>query len=262
MTDLPRTVLVTGANRGLGLETARQLAERGDRVILTSRDEASGRAAAADLARRGRAVEYMKLDVTDPADVDRIAGLFDEDRPLDVLVNNAAVALNGFDSDVVRETLAVNFYGAMHLTDALTAKIAAGGTIVNVSSGMGELSAYSREIVRRFSDPAIDRPKLVALVQEFAAAVAAGRHNTEGWPTSAYRVSKAGLNAYTRILARELKPRGIKVNSVCPGWVRTRMGGRSASRDVQKGAQSIVWAATLDAPTSGGFYRDGRALGW
>jgi NAD(P)-dependent dehydrogenase (short-subunit alcohol dehydrogenase family) len=75
-------------------------------------------------------------------------------------------------------------------------------------------------------------------------------------------VSKAALNAYTRILARELAARGIRVNAVCPGWVRTRMGGSAASRDVAKGAASIVWAATLGEPTSGGFYRDGRALGW
>ena len=78
----------------------------------------------------------------------------------------------------------------------------------------------------------------------------------------AYRVSKAALNAYTRILARELGPRGIRVNAVCPGWVRTRMGGSSASRDVVKGAASIVWAATPAASTSGGFYRDGHALAW
>ena len=133
---------------------------------------------------------------------------------------------------------------------------------MNVSSGMGELSAYSLKLRARFSDERIDRKKLIALVDEFAAAVAEGRHSELGWPTSAYRVSKAALNAYTRILARELKPRRIRVNAVCPGWVRTRMGGQSASRDVAKGAASIVWAATLDVPTSGGFYRDGREIAW
>jgi carbonyl reductase 1 len=258
---MPRTVLITGANRGLGLETAKQLAEHGDNIILTSRDEASGRSATADLVRRGLPVEYRKLDVTDSTDVARIAATFDADQPLDVLINNAAVSLHGFNSDVVRDTLAINFYGAMHLTDALLPKIEDGGVIVNVSSGMGELSAYSRAIANRFADPLLDRPKLVALLEEFASAVGAGRHTGEGWPSSAYRVSKAALNAYTRILSRELQPRRIRVNSVCPGWVRTRMGGQSASRDVAKGAASIVWAA-IDAPTSGGFYRDGRALAW
>jgi NAD(P)-dependent dehydrogenase (short-subunit alcohol dehydrogenase family) len=259
---LSRNVVVTGANRGLGLETARQLALHGDQVILTSREEAPGRAAVADLARRGVTVQYRRLDVTDAGDIQRIAGEFDADNPIDVLVNNAAVSLNGFNSEVVRQTLAVNFFGAMNLTEALVPKMADGGIIVNVSSGMGELSAYAAPVQRRFADPEIDRARLIALVNEFVAAVAAGAHGDRGWPTSAYRVSKAALNAYTRILARELEPRGMRVNSVCPGWVRTRMGGSSASRDVAKGAASIVWAATLDQRTSGGFYRDGRALGW
>lgn len=259
---MSRTVLITGANRGLGLETARQLAARRDRVILTSREEGAGRAAVADLARQGVMVEYRKLDVTDLDDVRRLADEFGPSRPLDVLVNNAAVALNGFNNDVVRQTLGVNFFGTMRLTDALIPAISTGGIIVNVSSGMGELNAYSRPLQARFSDSAIDRDTLVALVNEFAADVMAGRHSDRGWPTSAYRVSKAALNAYTRILALELAPRGIRANAVCPGWVKTRMGGSSASRDVAKGAASIVWAATLDASTSGGFYRDGRALGW
>jgi carbonyl reductase 1 len=257
-----RTVLITGANRGLGLETARQLAERGDDVILTSRDEAAGRAAVKDLTRAGLNLTHRQLDVTSADDIARVAAEFSAERPLDVLVNNAAVALNGFNSEVVEETLAVNFFGAMHLTDALIPKIADGGAIVNVSSGMGELSAYSRTLAARFADERIDRTRLVALVDAFAASVAAGRHVADGWPSSAYRVSKAALNAYTRILARELARRDIRVNAVCPGWVRTRMGGQSASRDVAKGAASIVWAATLAAPTTAGFFRDGRALNW
>jgi len=231
-------------------------------VIVTSREESSGRRAVEDLGHEGVAVDYRRLDVTNAADVTRIAAEFGKGPRLDVLINNAAISLNGFNSEVVERTLATNFFGTMHLTDTLIPVIVDGGTIVNVSSGMGELNAYSRKIAARLADPMIDREKLTALVKEFAAAVAAGRHGDEGWPTSAYRVSKAALNAYTRILARELKPRRINVNSVCPGWVRTRMGGQSASRDVAKGAASIVWAATLDAPTSGGFYRDGRALGW
>jgi NAD(P)-dependent dehydrogenase (short-subunit alcohol dehydrogenase family) len=229
---------------------------------VSSREEGSGRRAVEDLGHEGLSVDHRKLDVTNAADITRIAAEFASGPKLEVLINNAAVSLNGFNSDVVERTLATNFFGTMHLTDALIPVIADGGTIVNVSSGMGELNAYSRKIAARFADPMIDRAKLTALVAEFAVAVAAGRHGDEGWPTSAYRVSKAALNAYTRILARELKPRRINVNSVCPGWVRTRMGGQSASRDVAKGAASIVWAATLDAPTSGGFYRDGRPLGW
>jgi NAD(P)-dependent dehydrogenase (short-subunit alcohol dehydrogenase family) len=259
----PPTALVTGANRGLGLETCRQLARRGYVVILTSRDAASGQAAVTDLADEGLNVDYRKLNVTSADDIAALAAsLAAEGRTLDVLVNNAAVSLNGFDAEVVRQTLAVNFFGAMNVTDVLKDLIANDGTIVFVSSGMGELSAYAPTIRARFADQTLTRDKLTALVEAFAAAVAAGRHREEGWPSSAYRVSKAALNALTRILARELAPRNIRVNAVCPGWVKTRMGGRSASRSVEKGAASIVWGATLSDSTSGGFYRDGRAIGW
>ncbi len=257
------SALVTGANRGLGLETCRQLARRGYGVILTSRDEALGRAAVTDLAAEGLNVDYRDVDVTSADDIAALAaGLRGQDRRLDVLVNNAAVSLNGFDAGVVRRTLAANFFGAMNVTDALTDLVVDGGTIVFVSSGMGELSAYGPAIRARFADAALTREKLVALVDEFAAAVAAGRHQREGWPSSAYRVSKAALNALVRILARELQPRGIRVNAACPGWVRTRMGGPSASRSLEKGAASIVWAATLTNSTSGGLFQDGRAIAW
>jgi len=257
------TALVTGANRGLGFETCRQLGERGYSVILTARDEAGGREAADELAGRGVAVEYRHLDVASGDQIAELArGLAAEGRRLDVLVNNAAVSLNGFNAEVARDTLAVNFFGAMNVTDALRELIADGGAIVMVSSGMGELSAYSPVLRARFADPELTRDNLVALVDEFIADVAAGCHSQNGWPSSAYRVSKAALNALVRLLARELAPRGIRVNAVCPGWVRTRMGGSSAPRSLAKGAASVMWAATMADRASGGFYRDGRMIAW
>jgi carbonyl reductase 1 len=125
------------------------------------------------------------------------------------------------------------------------------------------LSALPPRLRVEFASPHLTRAGLLTLVEAFVAAVAQNRYREAGWPASAYRVSKVALNALTRILARDLAPRRIKVNSVCPGWVRTRMGGASATRDVTAGAKSIVYAATLpdDGPT-GGFFRDGRKIAW
>jgi NAD(P)-dependent dehydrogenase (short-subunit alcohol dehydrogenase family) len=255
-----KTAVVTGANQGIGLETARQLVERGYRVIVTSRNAAAGKTAAA-----GIGAEYHPLDVTSADDVAVLAAdLKREHRTVDVLVNNAGISMHGFNGKVVHDTLAVNFFGALAVTDALLPLIADRGVIVMVSSGMGELGAFSRALRARFLAPDLTREGLVALVNEFVAAVAAGNHEKAGWPSSAYRVSKAALNALARVLARDLAPRGIRVNAVCPGWVRTRMGGSGASRSVEKGAASVIWAATLGDrdTTSGGFFRDGKAIGW
>jgi len=253
MSQSPPTALVTGANRGLGLETARQLAARGYRVLSASRDP------------RGEADPWT-LDVTDARSIEALAErLTRENLRLDVLVNNAGISMKGFDAEVVRRTLAVNLYGAIAVTDALLPSVRDGGAIVMVSSGMGELSAFAPALRARFLDTGLTRAALIDLVRSFESAVEKGRHVAEGWPASAYRVSKAGLNAWARLLARELAPRRIRVNAVCPGWVRTDMGGDAAPRSVDAGAASIVWAATHEGGSgqpTGGFFRDGHAIPW
>jgi carbonyl reductase 1 len=254
-----RTALVTGGNRGLGLETCRQLHRAGYRVILTARDRGEGEASA-----RAIGAEFRPLDVTDAGSIATLAsGLTADGVRIDVLVNNAAVALDGFDGAVARKTIDANVHGPMRVTEALLPLIPDGGTVVMVSSGVGELSALPPRLRVEFVSPNLTRAGLVTLVEAFVAAVERGSYREAGWPGSAYRVSKVALNALTRILAGELAPRRIKVNSVCPGWVRTRMGGASATRDVTAGAKSIVHAATLpaDGPT-GTFFRDGRKIAW
>jgi NAD(P)-dependent dehydrogenase (short-subunit alcohol dehydrogenase family) len=256
--------VVTGANRGLGFETCRQLARRGLRVILTSRDPARGVAAAARLAAEGLTVEARPLDVADPGSIAALAdGLAREGARLGALVNNAGASFAGFDAGVAERTLATNYAGAAAVTDALEALIPSGGRIVMVSSGMGELSAVAPSLRARFTAADLDRAGLDALMRTFVEDVRAGRHRQEGWPSNAYAVSKVGLNALVRVLAPRLAPRGVLVNAVCPGWVRTDMGGRAATRSVERGAEGIAWAATLppDGPT-GGFFRDGRAIAW
>jgi len=257
-----RTVLVTGANRGLGAEVARQLARDGDHVVVTSRD-ASGRTVADAIVAAGGSAAHRALDVADDASVAALArSLADDGVVVDVLVNNAGIALDGFDADVARKTVDVNFYGPLRVTDALLPRMPDGSTIVMVSSGMGELSGVAPPLRQRFADPALTREELVALEEEFVADVVAGNHRARGWPSSAYRVSKIGLIALTKQYARALAPRRIRVNAVCPGWVRTDMGGPGASRDLPTGGASIAWAARLVDDTTGGFFRDGRPARW
>lgn len=252
------TALITGANRGLGFETARQLAALGWRVIAAARDERAGATAAREL---GAGASSLVLDVTDAAAVERAVRALPPEVTLDALVNNAGASLDGFDASVVERTLDTNYRGAVRVTDAFMPRLAPGANIVLVSSGMGELSGVSSELRRRFLEPGLTRAGLDALLDEFVARVREGRDLGE-WPRNAYRVSKVALNAFTRLLAPELRD-GRRANAVCPGWVRTRMGGPSASRSVESGARGIVWAATLGAGgPNGGFFRDGRRIDW
>jgi NAD(P)-dependent dehydrogenase (short-subunit alcohol dehydrogenase family) len=224
--------LVTGANRGLGFEVVRQLAQRGFTTVLGSRDLEKGRAAAEALD--GLEVDPRRLDVADADSVRELAsGLQDDYGRLDVLVNNAAILYDTWESgldadlDVVHEALETNLFGAWRTAQACLPLLRRSqhGRVVNVSSGSGSISDM-------------------------------------GAGSPAYSVSKAALNALTRILAAELRRDGILVNAVCPGWVATDMGG-PGGRSVEQGAGSIIWAVLLpdDGPT-GGFFRDGRQLDW
>ncbi|MGF1471401.1 MAG: SDR family oxidoreductase [Rubrobacteraceae bacterium] len=227
-----RVALISGGNRGIGLEVGRQLAGRGYTVILGSRDEQQGREAADKL---DGDVHARQLDVTDEESVNRLAGSIEQEfGRLDVLVNNAGITndegQSGVEADLdrVREALEANLFGAWRLSEAAIPLMRRGGygRIVNISSGLGALEDM-------------------------------------GGGQPGYRVSKASLNALTRIHASELRGTGILVNSVCPGWVQTDMGGSSASRPVEAGADTPVWAATLQntGPT-GGFFRDQRPIAW
>jgi NAD(P)-dependent dehydrogenase (short-subunit alcohol dehydrogenase family) len=226
--------LVTGGNRGIGLELVRQLAQRGLTTVLGSRDAGKGRAAADVLAAEGLRVEPRRLDVDDPDSMREVAAELDSEfGRLDVLVNNAAILYDTWqrgvdaDLDLVRRALETNLFGAWRTTQACLPLLrrSSHGRVINVSSGAGSLSEM-------------------------------------GAGTPAYSVSKAALNALTRILAAELRRDGVLVNSVCPGWVATDMGG-PGGRPVEQGAASVMWAVLLpdDGPT-GGFFRDGRPVDW
>ncbi len=240
MGTIKKVAVVTGANRGIGFETCRQLAGRGMKVVLAARDEAKGRAAGQRLRDEGLDVDFARLDVSDDESVRLFARRLKQDPGrVDVLVNNAGIMIDGKEEggpgragvsgakiETLRLTMEVNVYGALRVTQALLPLLPMGGArIINVSSGLGQLTDMNG-----------------------------------GWP--AYRISKTSLNALTRILADELKGSEVRVNSVCPGWVKTDMGGPNAERTPQEGAETIVWLATEPSVQTGGFFRDRKPIPW
>ena len=216
--------LVSGANRGIGAEVARELAsEHGFLVLAGARNP--------DEEEAGAGIEPIQLDVTDQASVDAArAGVESDPGRLDVLVNNAGVygthdSIADFDLEDARRTLETNTLGALRLAQAMIPLLrgSSDARIVNVSSGAGQLVDMDGSSI-------------------------------------GYRMSKAALNAITRVLAAEEGE--IRANSLCPGWVRTDMGGSGASRSVEEGADTAVWLATDPDVGSGGFYRDRKPIPW
>jgi NAD(P)-dependent dehydrogenase (short-subunit alcohol dehydrogenase family) len=230
---MKRIAVVTGANRGIGLEISRQLAKLGLEVVLTSRDLEKGQEAAEKLVREGLKVHARQLDLLDIPSFRTFAEMLEKDfGRVDVLVNNAGILPDQSGKptppETLLETFRTNAMGPYYLCEALFPMMKKNryGRIVNVSSGMGQLEDMQ-----------------------------------SGYP--AYRMSKTALNAVTRMFSEEGDGLDIKVNSMCPGWVRTDMGGSDADRSVEEGADTAVWLATLsqDGPT-GGFFRDREPIGW
>jgi NAD(P)-dependent dehydrogenase (short-subunit alcohol dehydrogenase family) len=226
--------VVTGANRGIGLDVVRQLADHGHVVYLGSRQPDIGTAAAKPLLTAGLDVRPVEIDVIDRATLTALATRISEEHGrLDVLVNNAAIHYDTWQSAVdadiatVREAVETNVLGAWQTTQAVLPLLrqSSHARIVNVSSGAGSLTDM-------------------------------------GGGTPAYRLTKASLNALTKMWAAELTKPPILVNSICPGWVATDMGG-PGGRPVAEGAAGIVWAATLpDNGPTGGFFRDQHPIPW
>jgi len=227
---MKKIALITGANRGIGLETAKQMKAKGYDVILTSRNVEEGERAARDLG-----VRYHQLDVTSAKSIDALKTHVDaEFGRLDVLINNAGILHDRHDSilnipeEKLRSMFDTNTFAPLMLIRALLPLMRKNnyGRIVNVSSQLGALGGFSDY-------------------------------------TPAYRLSKLALNGITLILADALKGTNILVNSVHPGWVQTDMGGASAPLSLEEGARGVVWAATLpDDGPQGGFFHDGKRMAW
>lgn len=235
-----RIAVVTGGNRGIGFETCRQLGRAGWHVILCARDAGAGARAAEALAEEGASIELRRVDVARGEHARSLGQyLFDTHGRVDLLVNNAGVMIETSrehgkrSADILEvspqtlmEVYNVNTLGAVRLSQALVPLMAEGARIVNVSSGLGALNEMDG-----------------------------------GW--AGYRMSKAALNALTRILHDRLSDRGILVNSVCPGWVRTDLGGPKAPVSPEEAAAGIVWVGTSEeVTTGGGFYRDRAPIDW
>ncbi|HEY0466713.1 MAG TPA: SDR family NAD(P)-dependent oxidoreductase, partial [Polyangiaceae bacterium] len=236
------------------------------RVWLTGRDAKAAEHAAVQLRAQHWDVQAAELDVANAATVSAFARRMASEPPIAALVNNAGASFPGFDAEVAARTLESNYRGPIRVIDALWSSLAPDAKIVMVSSGMGELGNFSAALQRRLLSAELTRAQVEEMALEFVSAVTRGKHTAAGFPSNAYSVSKALLNAFTRVLAREITSSGSarRVNAVCPGWVKTRMGGSAAPRSLEEGASGIVWAATLsgdDAP-NGSFFRDGKAIAW
>ncbi|MBL7664400.1 MAG: SDR family NAD(P)-dependent oxidoreductase [Bacteriovoracaceae bacterium] len=229
-----KNVLVTGANRGIGLATCKALLEKNFYVIMGVRDLEKGQKSLEQLGSKN--IELVKLDTSDIASCDKaVAEIFKRHERLDVLVNNAGVyldeatTLKELEMKIFTDTMQTNLYGPLHLCQLILPKMEEYryGRIVNISSQYGSLESMKERGV------------------------------------GSYKISKLALNGMTQILAKEVNPKYIKINSLCPGWVKTDMGGAGAGRSPETAAKGVVWAAMLpeDGP-SGGFFRDATAIDW
>ncbi|MEK6780333.1 MAG: SDR family NAD(P)-dependent oxidoreductase [Bacteroidota bacterium] len=225
-----KVILITGANRGIGKEIARQMAKKDWQVIVTARDHSKAHQVATEI---GSNAWGMQLDVLDETSIMEAASMVDKKQgKLDVLVNNAGVignhAMLDFDLNQITNVMGTNLMGPVRTSKYFMSllKKSEEGRIINISSGMGEMASLN--------------------------------HGGYG----AYRLSKAALNSFTMLLASELVDTKLKAFSMCPGWVKTEMGGKNAPRSLEKGAETAIWLATEKNVVSGKFYRDKKVIDW
>jgi NAD(P)-dependent dehydrogenase (short-subunit alcohol dehydrogenase family) len=228
-----KIILVTGSNKGIGFEVARQLAELGHQVILTARDESKGQDAVKKLKAENLTVHFLPLDITNETSIQQaVTSVKSDFTKLDVLINNAAISLRGDhslltnDPTTTAQIINTNALAQLAVTRAFQSLIPKEGRIIMISSGGGSMS-----------DP------------------------VGGW-SPAYCISKSFLGAITRHLAYELSSRKISVNALDPGWVKTDMGGRSAPGSVEEGADTPVWLATTEKIATGKFFRNRKEIPW
>jgi carbonyl reductase 1 len=284
-----RIGVVTGANKGIGLAIVRQLALQYPKsplnngsflIYLTARDKTKGEAALKDLhedsqLRQAKAlkadgglseIQYHQLDITDKASVDALAQHLRQAHGdgIDFVINNAGIALEGFDANVVKTTLGSNYYNTIEACHAFLPLLKSNGRLVNVASIAGALSKYSDDVRNRFLGSKTEAD-VTSIMEDFASAVEAGKEKEAGFPSAAYAVSKAGLIGATRALAMAEKKKGstVLINSCCPGYVNTDMTKGRGTKTPDQGAQTPVMLAIKDIQEQTGiFWRDEKHCKW
>lgn len=289
MSPYNRIAAVTGGNKGIGLACVRQLALQYPQssfnngpflIYLTARNQERGEKALQELSedpqlKHAKAlqkdgglstIQYLSLDIDSQDSIKSFADHIKREHPegIDILINNAGIAMNGFDADVVRKTLHCNYYGTMEATKQLLPHIRDGGRIVNVASIAGLIdSRYSAPVRKRFLS-ASRTEQVTELMEEFTSAVDKGAYEAD-WPGAAYKVSKAGVIGMTKTLAKQNAQTGSKVliNSCCPGYVNTDMTKGRGSKTPDQGAHTPILLALGDVGGSNGdFWYNGKITRW
>lgn len=213
-------------------------------------------------------ISFHALDISETKSIQGFAAFLKKEHPdgIDFVINNAGIAMQGFDADVVEKTLATNYYGTLEATRDLLPQIKPGGRLVNVSSMAGRLNKYSDDIRQAFLQAAkTDVPAVTALMEKFKSAVAEGNEKDAGFPSAAYAVSKAGETAFTKAIAMEeaKRDRGVLVNACCPGYVKTDMTRGGGAKTPDEGAQTPVMLALQDiGGKTGGFWQSEKEIEW
>ncbi|KIW94027.1 uncharacterized protein Z519_05343 [Cladophialophora bantiana CBS 173.52] len=288
MTAYARVGVCTGSNKGIGLAIVRQLALQYPRsprnsgpllIYLTARNEERGQAALESIKldpqlKRAKAlriyggladVKYLPLDIDSKQSIEEFAAMIKREHPdgIDFLINNAAIAMDGFNENVAKKTLHCNYFGTLEVTQQLLPHIKDGGRLVNVASMAGQLgSRYSSSIRSRFLR-AKTPEEITQLMEEFSTAVSNGTHRKD-WPSSAYAVSKAGVIGMTKTIAEQSAHKGRKVliNSCCPGYVKTDMTKGGGVKTPDQGAQTPVLLAIGDIKGNGQFWSNEKISSW
>lgn len=285
-----RIAVVTGANKGIGLAIVRQLAlqypssslNNGPILIyLTARDKSRGEAAVKDIRTDSQlakaqaldsygglsTVKFHDLDIADPGSIDRFVASMKEAHPngIDVVINNAGIAMNGFDLNVVQTTLGCNYYGTLAMTEKILPHIRDGGRLVNVASASGHLGGKYSDSIKKGFLGARHVADVTKLMEDFTEAVAQNEYQARGWPGTAYVVSKAGTIAFTRIIAQQEKDKSsnVLINVCCPGWVKTDMTKGGGAKTPDEGALTPVMLALGDIKgKTGEFWQNEKVIPW